>query len=127
MPINYAVIRGSTGSTPLPIDVSSMTRRLMAVVLSALYSRLIDYQLALTILYAPGEYLPPRPEGTSFIDFAPRSWLRKLDKLFRIRPLSAVLGLGYEVDQAIGAVEYLDPSGIWHSFRLAQIRDFAGA
>lgn len=29
------------------------------------------------------------------------------------RPLSVVLGLGYEVDQAIGAIEYLDPSGIW--------------
>lgn len=33
--------------------------------------------------------------------------------LYPERPLSVVLGLGYEQDQAVGVVEYFDPSGAW--------------
>ena len=94
------------------VDVSSMTRRLMATVLKELYSLAQNRSLAIRVLYAAGEYLPPPPEGASFIDFAPipgcEGWT-----VFPERPLSVVLGLGYEADQAIGAIEYLDPSGIW--------------
>jgi hypothetical protein len=89
-----------------------MTRRLMASVLRNLYFDCSVSQHSLTIFYAPAKYLPPPPEGLSFIDFSPapgcEGWTR-----FPERPLSVVLGLGYEADQGIGAIEYLDPSGIW--------------
>jgi hypothetical protein len=101
---------GAHASVRVTVDVSSMTRRLMANVLSELYSA--RQALAISVLYAPAVYLPPPLEGDSFIDFAPiqafEGWT-----MFPERPLSVVLGLGYEVDQAIGAIEYLDPSGIW--------------
>lgn len=94
------------------VDVSSMTRRLMAVVLSLLYASVDSKHFTLTILYSTGEYLSPPPEGASFIDFSPAPGCEGWTK-FPERPLSVLLGLGYEADQAIGAIEYLDPSGIW--------------
>jgi hypothetical protein len=105
------------------VDVSSMTRRVMAAVLSVLYSQLDIYRFSLSILYATGEYLPPPPEGASFIDFAPAPGCEGWTK-FPERPLSVVLGLGYEVDQAIGAIEYLDPSGIWAFMPVGSDRRF---
>ena len=84
----------------------------MAGVLAALYSQMDVHLLSLSVLYSTAKYEAPPPEGASFIDFAPapgcEGWT-----MYPEHPLSVVLGLGYEVDQGVGAIEYLNPSGIW--------------
>jgi hypothetical protein len=105
---------GSEVDFPLKvaIDVSSMTRELMFRLMRYMFDGMLKLNLQLVVLYATAEYQePPRLDGP-YVDFQPivgcEGWT-----LHPERPLSAVLGLGYEADQAIGTVEYLDPSGIW--------------
>jgi len=106
--------RGSGGRDVPPsilVDVSSMSRRMMAVVLHFLLVA-TDQKIAISVNYSVGEYMPPPAEEPSFLDFGPaphcEGWTT-----YPERPLSVITGLGYEVDQAVGAMEFLDPSGIW--------------
>lgn len=90
------------------VDVSSMTGGMMAGVLHAL----IRAKARITLFYSPSKYSAPSGGGDSFVRFTPlpgcEGWTQ-----YPERPQSVVLGLGYEADQAIGTVEYLDPSGVW--------------
>jgi hypothetical protein len=103
---------GSRTSLRVGLDVSSMTRVLMAHLIGLLFVKMGERQLSLTLLYATAKYQQPPEDSGPFVDFQPiagcEGWT-----LHPERPLSVVLGLGYEADQAVGAVEYLDPSGIW--------------
>ena len=94
------------------VDVSSMTRTLMAAILCQVFCGVIDRRFALSLIYAPAEYREAPQHAQTFVDFGPipefKGWT-----MYPERPLSVILGLGYEADQAIGSIEYLDPSGIW--------------
>ena len=94
------------------IDVSSMTRALMSEILREIAYEIEQQNIELCLLYATAAYHEPLADLGPYIDFQPiqgcEGWTQ-----YPERPLSAILGLGYEADQAIGAVEYLDPSGIW--------------
>jgi len=113
--VNQA-IRGKLGSHPKPvtvgIDFSSMTRELMSSLLKYFFARMHHDAIQLTFLYATAAYQEPPVDAGPYVDFQPLSgcegWTQHPE-----RPLSSILGLGYEADQAIGTVEYLDPSGIW--------------
>lgn len=91
------------------IDVSSMTRTVMA----DLFSQLIDDPyfsgISVTVLYALAQFSPPPSAPANLIDFSPiyqfSGWTTQPEK-----PAVMILGLGYELDQAIGAIEYIDPS-----------------
>ena len=109
-----AVRSGSDVTAPLEVgvDVSSMTRELMSLVLRCVFNNMNSLNLHLVLLYATAEYQEPSGLDGPYMDFQPiigcEGWT-----LHPERPLSAILGLGYEADQAIGTVEFLDPSGIW--------------
>lgn len=103
---------GSTSPMNVAIDVSSMTRAMMSKVLIGLVPLMEPRRLTLTLFYAPGEYQEPPSPQAPFMDFGPVQGLEGWT-CYPDHPISVILGLGYEVDQAIGAVEYLDPSGIW--------------
>src|SRR5579872_3134534 len=102
------------GNIPLKIgvDVSSMTRELMSSLLRYLFDSMQPLNLRLVLLYATAKYQEPPGDDGPYVDFQPISGCEGWT-LHPERPLSAILGLGYEADQAIGTVEYLDPSGIW--------------
>jgi hypothetical protein len=91
------------------VDVSSMTRSLMAKVLLTILPLVKDHALSIQIHYSEGEYISPPEVPASAFDLHPiegfEGW-----SVFPERPLSLILGLGYEEDQAAAAVEYLDPS-----------------
>jgi hypothetical protein len=94
------------------IDVSSMARELMSCLFRYLFENMDADNLHLIILYATAKYQEPPADAGPYVEFRPIQGLEGWTK-HPERPLSSVLGLGYEADQAIGTVEYLDPSGIW--------------
>ena len=89
-----------------------MSRPYMATVLIALSQLATQREILLKLVYSVGAYKPPSDQAGTYIDFKPvegfEGWT-----LFPERPLSVILGLGYEKDQAVGAVEHFDPSGTW--------------
>jgi len=89
-----------------------MSRELMAKVLLAMKGLEDDFEFGMEILYAYGKYQPPKKNTSSFLDLSPvmdmEGW-----SLYPERPLSLIIGLGYEEDLTAASIEYLDPSGAW--------------
>ncbi|WP_188826492.1 hypothetical protein [Brucella endophytica] len=87
--------------------------------MAALLAELLDsdfFQNAeITVLYSVAVFASPPPEELDFLDFAPLDnfggWTSNPE-----RPTALVLGLGYETDHAVGALEFLDPSATFAFF-----------
>jgi hypothetical protein len=101
-------------SDPLVIglDVSSMQKELISSILSGLFHLSDTYDMSLKVIYSSGEYKPPPKQSGVYTDFHPISGLEGWT-IYPENPLTVVLGLGYEQDQAAGVLEYFDPSGAW--------------
>lgn len=104
----------STGQR-IAIDISSFDRRRLAIVLDQVLQTSRDFdEMTVDILYSPADYSPPPAHlSSSPLEAAPigdsfRGHLRKTSL-----PLTAVFGLGYEPQRAIGAFELLEPSRAW--------------
>jgi len=91
------------------LDVSSLNRGAMAAILAELIDSDFFLGVHVTVMYAIARFSKPASEQVDFLDFAPlpgfSGWTSNPE-----RPTVLVLGLGYETDHAIGALEYLDPS-----------------
>jgi hypothetical protein len=107
-----AVRASDSGTVRVVVDVSSMPRVAMAIVLLELMRRAVTLGVDVAVAYAVANYAPPQSDPGPYMAFEPlphcEGWTTHPE-----RPLSAILGLGYEADQAIAAVQYLDPSGVW--------------
>lgn len=93
------------------IDVSSFSRRRTADVLAAAIDTLAPGS-RIDILYAPAQYSEP-VIGLGTYEVGPASprlagWFAEPE-----RPLSLILGVGYEIGAALGAKEFLDPRQWW--------------
>ncbi len=96
----------------LAVDVSSMSRRRIANVVEALFSLPSEVELEVDFLYTPAEYesydqmrAPPIFSVAPVSDFF-AGWWSALDK-----PLFVIVGLGYELEMASGALDRLEPQG----------------
>jgi len=91
------------------LDVSSLNRGAMAALISELLDSDFFEHAQITILYSVAVFEPPPLEELDFLDFSPLQnfggWTSNPE-----RPTALVLGLGYETDHAVGALEFLDPS-----------------
>lgn len=101
---NKSIIRGC-------IDISSTTRLRMGNILQSLclYDK-ADVMLDVTFTYNVAEYSPPGTQLELATTCGPVSaffagWPDDPE-----RPVAAVLGLGYEMEKALGALEYLEPA-----------------
>ena len=96
--------------------------------MASLLSELLDSEFfsgcEITVLYSVAEFVEPQPEEVDFLDFSPLEefggWTSNPE-----RPTVLLLGLGYETDHAIGAVEFLDPSATYSFFPLGSDERFA--
>lgn len=102
-----------TGTRRICVDVSSFSRIRIAVLLETLRTLGKSQSIELDVVYCGAEFSPPCNEnvpnlsiGPIMADFA--GWSIEPD-----RPPVLILGLGYEYDKAIGAVEYIEPAAIW--------------
>jgi hypothetical protein len=102
-------------ATPIrvAIDVSSMTRSRIAYALETALQLGERHPLAVDFLYTPALYRDP-PEEPDFT-----ASIEPVTPFFRgwppdpMRPAAALIGLGYEIDKAAGAKEYLELKDIW--------------
>jgi hypothetical protein len=100
-------------SVRIGIDISSMTRDRIAVALETVRALAADQPLDVDFLYAPSAYCDPpeEPDFTASIEPVTsyfRGWTPDPS-----RPTAALVGLGYEIDKAVGAKEYLELKDLW--------------
>lgn len=95
------------------IDISSLTRYRLAAIIHALRSVEWDEFLAVDFVYSLAEYSAPPAEisvnrhvGPVLPEFS--GWWSEPD-----RPAIAIVGLGYEENKALGAVEHIQASDVW--------------
>jgi hypothetical protein len=123
--------RDASGSTVLRVgvDISSVSRFRMAVIIDTLLSDTDSrFSIEAVFLYALAAYIPPT------LSLAPNShvgpilrsnfagWWQEPD-----RPISAIAGLGYEPDKAVGAVEHLQAAEIWTFRPSSEVNEYSDA
>jgi hypothetical protein len=91
------------------VDVSSMTRLRIAAVVEAVAQTDGSADLEVDFLYAPEAYHEPSPPADATLTIGPVSsyfagWSLDLEL-----PLIAIVGVGYELEKAAGAIEYVEP------------------
>jgi hypothetical protein len=104
-------LTGNEGRCNLAVDVSSFSRLRLAQIVEALFLGQLD--VTVDFLYATAVFAGPQPEsslieicGPVIPDFA--GWSPHPEQ-----PVTAFIGLGYEPERAIGAIEYLEPGSVW--------------
>jgi hypothetical protein len=126
--IQDALNRIETAGRPMKvlIDISSTTRVRMAKLLVALRSfarvpvrATFVYSLA-SFTHPPTENRPNSHVGPVTPEFA--GWWEEPD-----RALVAVVGLGYEQDKALGAVEHLQAAEIWTFTPVSEVSQYSPA
>ena len=104
--------RKSDRANVIGLDISSMQKEMISCVISQLFKLSEKFEILLKIIYTTGQYKPPPEHSGVYTDFHPIKGLEGWT-VYPENPLSVVLGLGYEPDQAVGVLEYFDPSGSW--------------
>lgn len=102
------------GNAPsILLDISSMPREVMASVLATLEDFAIKHTLNLNVAYSLAKYSPP-PDQVS-----PNETVKPVHPEFAGwsvapgLPVAAIVGLGYEKNKALGAVEYIQSRNWW--------------
>lgn len=113
--INDGLAKDNDAGIRIAVDISSMSRNMMADALSQLIDGSYFARCEITVLYSVAEFSPPASEPPDVVEFAPipqfAGWTTSPEK-----PLIMILGLGYDTDHAIGVMEYLDPSATFAFF-----------
>ncbi|NKB38349.1 MAG: hypothetical protein GKR93_14495 [Gammaproteobacteria bacterium] len=96
------------------IDISSMSRPMIANVCFAI--RNVNLDCNIDFVYTSAKFIKPESELFPVTSSAPvipqlSGWSIEPDE-----PVTAIIGLGYEYDYAIGAIEQLEPNDIWCFF-----------
>jgi hypothetical protein len=99
-------------STAVFVDISSMSREMIANVVLGIQSARSDFEICVTIGYAPskfsGDYRPAPIRRANPITPSLAGWSSQPE-----RPLGAIFGLGCEPGLALGALQYLEPNKAW--------------
>jgi hypothetical protein len=107
------------------VDISSMTRLRMALVVDAF--RKAPGELVVDFVYSIAAYSPPLES------FSPNTHVGAVLPSFAgwwinpQRPPVAIVGLGYEEDKALGAVEHIQVSEIWLFIPKSEIPEYSHA
>lgn len=109
------LLRNSTqpnGTPHIVVDVSCMSRRLMAEVFEAIFQISTTREISVGVIYTLAKF--SHPDNTLPInkDICPVSQRFSGWPSSSELPTSLVVGLGYEKEKAEGACEYFDPSEI---------------
>jgi hypothetical protein len=111
--IDVARKRRSDGPTTVFVDISSQSRSRLAAIVEAVSVSGQSAPLRVLFGYSPAEYSDPPFSQIPNVSIGPvtpffAGWARDPEK-----PVSLILGLGYEPDRGLGAVEYLEPASVW--------------
>jgi hypothetical protein len=97
------------------IDISSFDRRRLATIIATLWERgQAGHHTQVDFVYVPAAFAePPVADQTEVLEAGPvlPSFAGQL-RMSSI-PVTAVIGLGYELERAIGVFELLEPNRVW--------------
>jgi hypothetical protein len=101
------------GGSRYCFDVSSLSRYRIAVIVSELLAAAGERPIEATFVYSLARFSPPVQSDAPNVHVGPviagfAGWPREPD-----RPCSLLVGLGYEHDRALGAVEYVGDGEVW--------------
>jgi hypothetical protein len=103
-----------TGEGPMRIlvDISSQSRHRIAAIVAVIQSLKCEQPIEVDFVYAFSKFSPPQEEGPLEVirpvlpEFA--GWSSSPEQ-----PTAAILGLGYELNKAVGALEFIEPARVW--------------
>jgi hypothetical protein len=123
------VIRAAHAGTQfsLIVDISSISRFRLGCLVNILFSEVPDAVVRVDFVYALAAYNPPIPNAVANSHVGPvnssfAGWWTEPD-----RAVSAVVGLGYEEDKALGAVEYLQAADVWAFIPTSVVQEYSSA
>jgi len=96
--------------TKVTIDISLIDRKSLADIFALIAKMAIDYNYEIKIIYALAKYSPPSGE------VHPNNKVKSVSHFFSGwsnrpgMPVLSIVGLGYERDKAVGAIEFLESS-----------------
>lgn len=106
-------ITTSEENSKIVIDISCMSRPIMAEIFSTIAFLIPTKSVELVTLYSLAEFTPPPSESLANESIEPVHELLAGWSTPETKPTSLILGLGYEPDKAEGASEYFEPSDQW--------------
>lgn len=97
----------------LVIDISSMSRPIIASLCLCLSREASKIDIEVVFLYCPAKYTPPSDKQNVVSISEPvipelAGW-----SMHPEMPPAALVGLGFEYDLALGAIEFLEPAAVW--------------
>ena len=118
------MVASKDGNMHVMLDVSCMSRTVMAEVFQHLFSLAGAGKITVTVVYALAEFTMPPAH------MPPNEDIRPVSAHFAGWPSTSsasttlIVGLGYEKDKAEGACEYFDPSETWVFTPRSPIREY---
>jgi hypothetical protein len=124
-----SIMRAAIVGTRLSVivDISSISRFRLASLIDVVSSEIPDGVVCVDFVYALAAYNPPITLTVANSHVGPVSpkfagWWTEPD-----RAVSAVVGLGYEEDKALGAVEYLQAADVWAFIPVSVVPEYSPA
>lgn len=125
------IVAEMTGDSPIAarvlVDISSMNRFRLASLVDVFRNVQATRAIRVDFVYCLAEYSPP-PQRT-FVNrhvgpVAPQfsGWWSEPDL-----PTAAIVGVGYEQDKALGAIEHIQPSEVWLFFPRSPVAEYTSA
>jgi hypothetical protein len=121
------VVGDSQTAVRVLVDISSMNRFRLASLIDAFRSAQVIRAIRVDFVYCLAEYSPPPSRTFVNKHVGPVSpqfsgWWTEPD-----RPTAAIVGVGYEQDKALGAIEHVQPSEVWLFFPRSPIAEYTSA
>jgi hypothetical protein len=119
--------KGDSCCVTMLLDISSLTRSRLAAVIDHLWSQTRCCAFSVDFYYTLAQYDPPPQEVLLNSHVGPvtpafAGWTNDPD-----RGVAAVVGLGYEEDKALGAVEHVQAVEIWTYIPCSPISQYSTA
>jgi hypothetical protein len=95
------------------VDISTMSRSRMAAIFEVLLNSDWQHEVAVDFVYSIAKYCDPPSAPTFIVSAQPISNSFSGWSVAPDASTCAVFGVGYEPDQVIGTIEYLEPGFVW--------------
>ena len=121
------LLRNLNGNARILVDISSLTRVRLAHLIEQFRHAAVDRSIEVTFIYSLAVYTPPTSAAQYNSHVGPvtsafAGWWEEPD-----RAAAAIVGLGYEEDKALGAVEHLQSSYVWLFVPTSKIGEYSDA
>jgi len=126
--MDSAATQRGDGTLTVLVDISSLSRFRLATIIDLLQGGLPQISLTVHFVYSLAEYNPPSNANAQNSHVGPMlrsnfaGWWVEPD-----RGITAIVGLGYEPDKALGAVEHLQAADIWTFTPRSKISEYSRA